>query len=148
LIPHLTVHDGNAALEFYKKGLGAEVLSHVPAPDGKRVMHAALSVGGSVFMLNDDFPEYCGGKVRSPKATGTTGVTLHLNVTDCDAAVQRMATAGGTVTMPPDDMFWGDRYAKVTDPFGHEWSFSHSLTPEKTAAAAKKWQEWQSAAKA
>jgi PhnB protein len=148
IIPHLVVHDGNAAVEFYQKGLGAEVISRVPAPDGRRLMHAALAVGGSVLMLNDDFPEYCGGKVRAPKATGTTAVTMHLNVADCDAAVAKMAAAGATVTMPPDDMFWGDRYAKVTDPFGHEWSFSTPLTAERTAAAAKKWEEWQSAAKA
>jgi PhnB protein len=144
VIPHLVVHDGNAALEFYQKALGAEVTCRVPAPDGRRLMHASLSVGGGGFMLNDDFPEYC-GPARAPKVTGTTGVTLHLNVPDCDAAVERMAEAGGTVVMPPDDMFWGDRYAKVTDPFGHEWSFSTRISEERTAAAAKKFEEWQSA---
>ena len=148
ILPHLVVHDGMAALEFYQKGLGAEVTYHCPAPDGKRVLHASLTVGGSVFMLNDDFPEYCGGKARAPKTTGTTGVTLHLNVADCEAAIKRMAAAGATVTMEPDDMFWGDRYGKVVDPFGHEWSFSHPLTAEKAQAAAKKWEEWQAAAKA
>jgi PhnB protein len=146
ILPHLVVHDGNAALAFYEKALGAEVICRMPAPDGKRLMHAALTVGGSTLMLCDDFPEYCGGQARAPKATGTTGVTLHLNVPDCDAAVARMAEAGGTVAMPPEDMFWGDRYAKVTDPFGHEWSFAHPLTAEQTAAAAKKWEEWQAAA--
>jgi PhnB protein len=145
LMPHLVVHDGNAALAFYEKGLGAEVLSRVPAPDGKRLMHAALAVGGSTLMLCDDFPEYCGGKTRAPKVTGTTGVTLHLNVTDCDAAIQRMADAGGDVVMPATDAFWGDRYGKVLDPFGHEWSFSHPLTEEQKAAAMRQWQEWQAA---
>ena len=147
IIPHLVVHDGNAAVEFYQKALGAEVANQVPCHDGSgRLMHACLSVNGSALMLCDDFPEYCGGKARAPKTTGTTGVTLHLNVPDCDAAVARMAKAGGTVAMPPDDMFWGDRYGKVLDPFGHEWSFSHPLTAEETAAAAKKWEEWQAAA--
>jgi PhnB protein len=145
ILPHLVVHDGVAALEFYEKALGAEVTYRVPTPDGKRLMHASLAVGGGGFMLCDDFPEHSGGKARAPKATGTTGVTLHMNVPDCDAAVARMAAAGGTVILPPDDMFWGDRYAKVLDPFGHEWSFSHPLDAERTAAAAKKWEEWQTA---
>jgi PhnB protein len=146
VIPHLVVHDGKAALEFYRKALGAEVTCQMPAPDGQRLMHAALSVGGGGFMLCDDFPEYC-GPARAPKATGAApAVTLHLNVPDCDAAVARMESAGGTVTVPPEDMFWGDRYAKVTDPFGHEWSFSTPISEERTAAAAKKFEEWQSAA--
>lgn len=145
VLPHLVVHDGPAALEFYQKALGAEVSFQMPAPDGKRLMHAALSVGGGGFMLCDDFPEYCGGQARAPKVTGTTGVTLHLNVPDCDAAVARMESAGGTVAMPPEDMFWGDRYAKVTDPFGHEWSFSSPISADRTEAAKKKWEEWQSA---
>lgn len=145
ILPHLVVHDGKAAVAFYKAGLGAEVLNVMPADDG-RLMHAALTVGGANFMLCDDFPEYCGGKDRAPKTAGGTGaVTLHLTVPDCDAAVAKMAEAGGTVTMPPGDMFWGDRYAKVTDPFGHEWSFSHPLTPEQQAAAAKAWDECQPA---
>src|SRR5262249_53566293 len=107
--PHLTVHDGKAAVEFYQKALGA--VPQMVMPAGDKVMHASLKVGDAVFMLNDDFPEYCGGLVRAPKTTGaTTSVTLHLNVPDCDAAVAKMAAAGGTVTMPPADMFWGDRY--------------------------------------
>jgi PhnB protein len=145
VIPHLIVHDGAAALEFYEKALGAEVTFQAPAPDGKRLFHASLSVNGGWFMLCDDFPEYS-GVARAPKTTGTTGVTLHLNVPDCDAAVARMAEAGATVTMPPDDMFWGDRYAKVTDPFGHEWSLSNPISEERTEAAKKKFEEWQAAA--
>lgn len=147
VIPHLVVHNGLAALEFYQKALGAEVQFQMPADDGKRLMHASLAVaGGGGFMLCDDFPEYCGGAARAPKNSGAApGVTLHLNVPDCDAAVKRMADAGAEVVMPPEDMFWGDRYAKVTDPFGHEWSFSSPLTEEQKAAAVKKWEEWQAA---
>jgi PhnB protein len=143
VIPHLVVHDGLAALEFYQKALGAEVAYQVPSPDGKRLMHASLSINGGGFMLCDDFPEYCGGQARAPKTTGVSGVTMHLNVPDCDAAVARMAEAGGTSVMPPEDMFWGDRYGKVTDPFGHEWSFATRISEERTAAAAKKFEEWQ-----
>jgi PhnB protein len=142
VIPHLIVHDGKAALEFYKKALGAEVVFQAAAQDGSgRLMHASLAVAGGGFMLNDDFPEYCGGKAKAPKSTGTTGVTLHLNVSDCDAAVAKMTAAGGTAIMPPDDMFWGDRYGKVLDPFGHEWSFSTVLSDERRAAAIKKWEQ-------
>jgi PhnB protein len=141
LIPHLVVNGGHAAVEFYKQALGAEAARVMPAHDGSgRLMHAELRVGGARFMLCDDFPEYCGGQARAPK--GASPVTIHLNVPDCDAAVAKVAAAGGTVTMPPADMFWGDRYAKVTDPFGHEWSFSHPLTAEQKAAAEKAWEEY------
>jgi PhnB protein len=72
-------------------------------------------------------PEYCGGKPHTPQAFGGTAVTLHQYVRDCDAAIKRCADAGATVTMPPTDMFWGDRYGIVTDPFGHKWSFATPL---------------------
>src|SRR5581483_9199568 len=106
IVPHLVVHDGKAAVEYYKQGLGAEVTNLMPAPDG-RLMHASLSVGGACLMLCDDFPEHCGGKARAPKVTGGSGVTLHLSVPDCDAAVDRMTAAGGEVKMAPWDAFWG-----------------------------------------
>jgi PhnB protein len=141
IVPHLVVHDGKAAVAFYQAALGAEVCHEVPADDGKRLMHAALRVGGAMLMLCDEFPEYCGGVRRAPKHVGVSGVTLHLTVPDCDAAVAKMAAAGGTVAMPPMDAFWGDRYAKVTDPFGHEWSFSHPLPAERAQAAVKAWEE-------
>lgn len=127
LVPHLVVNGGSKAVEFYKAALGAEAARVVPEENGPRLMHAELHVGGDKFFLCDDFPEYCGGKARSPAALGGTGVTIHLSVPNCDEAVSRMAAAGGTVVMPPWDAFWGDRYAKVLDPFGHEWSFSHPL---------------------
>lgn len=142
-IPHLAVHDGKAAVAFYQQALGADVLVVMPAEDGSgRLMHASLSVGGARLMLNDDFPEWCGGVSRSPKNSAGSPVTIHLDVADCDAALARMAAAGGTVTMPAGDMFWGDRYGKVRDPFGHEWSFSHPLTAEQKAAAEKAWEEF------
>ncbi|OWK34420.1 VOC family protein [Fimbriiglobus ruber] len=135
LIPHLVVHDGVAAIEFYKAALGAVEVFRMPAQDGKRLMHASLTIGGSPLFLNDDFPEYCEGKAKAPKHTGSTAVTLHINVPDCDAAIVKMADAGATVTMPAADMFWGDRYGRVQDPFGHEWSFSTTLSPERAQAA-------------
>ena len=138
LIPHLTVKGGMAALEYYKKALGAEELSRMPTPDG-RIMHATMKVEGSTFFLNDDFPEYCGGVSHTP--SGPSPVTLHLCVKNCDAAIERAAKAGATVSMPAMDMFWGDRYGQVTDPFGHSWSYGSPLTAEQKAAAEKAFAE-------
>jgi PhnB protein len=124
LIPHLVCDPCADAMEFYKRAFGAEEIDRVPAPDGRRIVHAAMRIGGSVVFLVDDFPEFSGGKASSPKALNGTPVTIHRYVEDCDAAIRRAADAGATVTMPPDDMFWGDRYGVVSDPFGHDWSFA------------------------
>jgi len=140
LIPHLVCSPAADAIEFYKKAFGAEEVRRLPAPDGKRLMHAAIRIDGKYVFLADDFPEYCGGKSQSPKGLGGTPVTIHRYVRDCDAAIDRATKAGATVVMPAADMFWGDRYGLVTDPFGHSWSFAthlKDLTPEETAKAAK-----------
>jgi PhnB protein len=136
LIPHLVVKDGAKAIEFYKAALGAIEIARMPLPDG-RVMHAALQIGESMLFLCDDFPEHCGGVSRAPK--GPSPVTLHLNVSCCDTALSQATTAGATVTMAAEDMFWGDRYGQIIDPFGHAWSFSSPLTAEQKAEAEKKW---------
>lgn len=141
LIPHLVVNGAAKAIEYYVAALGAVEVMRMPDPAGSgRLMHAHLTIGGSDLMLCDDFPEYCGGVSRTPGASSP--VILHLTVPNCDAAIERAAAAGGKVTMPAEDMFWGDRYGKLTDPFGHEWSFSHPLTAEQKAAAEKKWAEF------
>jgi PhnB protein len=127
IVPHLVVSNGPAAIEFYKKAFGAEEVMRMPAEDGKRLMHAELQVGSSKLYLCDDFPEYCNGKSRTVATLGGTPVTLHQSVRDCDAAMKRAADAGATITMPAQDMFWGDRYGQVRDPFGHMWSFSTPL---------------------
>lgn len=120
--PMLTVGDAAAAIDFYVKAFGAEELGRATAPDGKRIFHAALRINGSLVMLNDDFPEMADGKSMTPTALGGTPVTVHLTVTDVDAKFQRAVDAGATVVMPLEDMFWGDRYGEVQDPFGHRWS--------------------------
>lgn len=123
LTPHLTITGGRAAeaIAFYKKAFGAEeAMAAMLADDGKRIMHAHLRINGGSLMLNDDFPEYRGGSA-SP-ATGP--VTLHLQVTDADAAFARAREAGATETMALADMFWGDRYGQMTDPFGQIWSIA------------------------
>jgi uncharacterized glyoxalase superfamily protein PhnB len=140
LIPHLVCDPCSEAIEFYKKAFGAEEVVRMPAPDGRRIMHAAMRFGKSFVFLVDDFPEYCGGKSSSPKALKGTPVTLHQYVENCDAAIKRAQDAGATVTMPAADMFWGDRYGVVTDPYGHSWSFAthvKDLTPDQMQSAMK-----------
>lgn len=127
IIPHLQCSDAAGAIEFYKKAFGATETSRMPAIDGKRIMHAALSFGGHSLFIADEFPEYCNGKSNSPQALGGTPITLHRYVEDCDAAIARAEQAGATVTMPATDMFWGDRYGVVTDPFGFSWSLATHL---------------------
>ena len=138
LIPHLVCKGASEALDFYKNAFGGEELCRMPAPDG-RLMHAELRIGQSTVYVCDDFPEMCGGKERNPLALGNTAVVIHRYVEDCDAAIKQAADAGATVSMPPQDMFWGDRYGQVTDPYGHIWSFAthtKDMTPEEMAAAS------------
>lgn len=137
LIPHLVFDSCSDAIEFYKKAFGAEEVSRVPAPDGKRMMHAEIRIGNSFLFMADDFPEYCGGNASSPTALKGTPVTIHRYVPDCDAAIRRAVDAGATLLMPAADMFWGDRYGAITDPFGHKWSLAthiKDLTPEEVQA--------------
>ena len=140
LIPHLVCDPCAEAIEFYQEAFGAEEVCRMPAPDGERIMHAAIRIDGKLVFLADDFPEYCEGKSRSPKSLGTSPVTIHRYVMDCDGAIRRAEAAGATVKMPAQDMFWGDRYGVVADPFGHAWSFATHLsdpTPEETARGAR-----------
>lgn len=130
VIPHLVVDDAAAALEFYSKGLGAREAMRMPAEDGKRIMHAEIEVNGATIYVRDHFPEFCAGQdsmQAPPKTLGGTPVALHLEVPNCDSAVDRMAKAGAKVAMAPMDAFWGARYGQVVDPFGHAWSFAHPL---------------------
>ena len=138
LTPHLNVNDGAAAIAFYQKAFGAEEINRHLMPDGKKIMHALLQIGSSRFMLNDEFPEMM---VKGPKALGGTPVTLALYVEDVDSLFNRAVAAGATVNMPLTDMFWGDRYAQVTDPFGHKWELCkhiEDVTPEESARRAAK----------
>lgn len=140
LIPHLVCSPCTEALAFYAKAFGAEELARMPAPDGQRIMHAAMKIGSAHFFLVDDFPEYCGGKSQTAKALGGSPVTIHRYVENVDAAIQRAQHAGATVTMPAMDMFWGDRYGQVTDPYGHKWSLASHIkdyTPEEMQAGMK-----------
>jgi PhnB protein len=139
LIPHLVCGGCADAIEFYKKAFGATEICRMSMPGDDRIMHAQIEIGGRPLYLADDFPEFCEGKPSSPKALGGTPVTIHRYVEDCDAAIKRAEDAGGTVTMPATDMFWGDRYGVVTDPFGHSWAFAthiKDLTPDEMMQGA------------
>ena len=117
--PYLTVSDSARAIDFYKRAFGAEELSRLNGPDGK-VAHAEIKIGDSIIMLSDEMP----GWGRSPQSLGGTAVDIFLYVADVDRIFNQAIAAGAKVAMPVGDMFWGDRYGRVTDPFGHSWSLA------------------------
>lgn len=140
LIPHLVCEPCPEAIEFYKKAFSAVEIHRMPSPDGKRLMHAAIRIGNSFIFLCSDFPEYCGGKAANPKALGGTPVTIHRYVENCDAVIKQAVDAGAKIELPATDMFWGDRYGIVVDPFGHKWSIAthiKDLTPAEMEAGMK-----------
>jgi PhnB protein len=126
---YLTVKGGLDAIALYRRAFGAELLTHKMTDDGSRVQHAALSVFGTMIMLSDEFPEYDSGS-KAPATLGATTFTLHVGFdspAEVDAAISRAAAAGCTVTMPAMDAFWGMRYGRLRDPFGHAWAFGAPL---------------------
>ena len=134
--PHLVCAGAANAIEFYKKAFGATEEARLPGPGGK-IMHALIRIGGAAIMLADEMPEW---GALGPKALKGSPVTIHLYVSDVDAFVARAVKAGAKVTMPVDDMFWGDRYGKLEDPFGHHWSVGthvRDVSPEEMQQAMK-----------
>ncbi|HZQ22173.1 MAG TPA: VOC family protein [Terriglobales bacterium] len=134
--PSLTVHDAKKAIEFYKKAFNAEPREVHYTPDGK-VMHATLKIGDSLIMLVDEFPEW--GSF-SPQSKPGAGFSLHIYVPNVDEVYDRAVKAGATVEMPLADQFWGDRYGKLADPFGHKWSVGtrvKEMSPQEVESAAK-----------
>lgn len=135
--PHLVCAGAAEAIEFYKKAFNAVELMRMPGPQGK-LMHACVRIGDSPVMLVDEFPDW--GSF-GPKALKGSPVTIHLYVDDADAFVARAVEAGAKVAMPVQDMFWGDRYGQVEDPFGHRWSVAthqRDVSPEELKQAAEK----------
>lgn len=124
--PHLICAGAADAIGFYKEAFGAVEMVRLPGKDGK-LIHACVAINGSPVMLADEFPEW--GNL-SPKTLGGSPVTIHLAVDDADAAAARAVTTGARVKMPVQDMFWGDRYGVIEDPFGHLWSLA---TPQRDA---------------
>ena len=127
LTPHLVVKGASEAIDFYKNAFGAQEIARMPGPDGKSIIHADLKIGDSHLFLVDEIPAMdCFG----PQGNVSSPVTIHLYVEDVDTVFNRALAAGGKVKMPPTDMFWGDRYGVLTDPYGHQWSVAtHKADP-------------------
>ena len=134
--PSLAVDNAAEAIEFYKRAFGAQERGRMEGPGGM-IAHAEIQIGDSVVMLADPFPH---ASTRPPKEVGGTTVTLFMYVEDVDAAVQQAVDAGATVTMPVEDMFWGDRFGSIVDPYGHSWSLAthvEDVPPEEMAERGK-----------
>ena len=122
---HLTVHEGDKAIAWYCANFGAKIEARHIAEDQRRVMFAILGMFGGHVFLSDAFPEF-GPDTQPPSAAVAPASTIHVDLADpneVNAVISRAEAAGATVTMRPEDVFWGDRYGRIRDPFGHVWSF-------------------------
>ncbi|MEO9117194.1 MAG: VOC family protein [Gemmatimonadaceae bacterium] len=137
IVPELCVHDGRGALEFYKQAFGAIEQEHMMSPDGTKLLHGALTIDGHRLVVFDEFSTNEGGTCRCPKTLGGTGVRLILEVEDAEAVVRQAVAAGATIMMPVSKMFWGARYGKLKDPYGHEWGINEQLEELSPAAEAR-----------
>ena len=127
--PYLCVKGGVSAIDFYKKAFGAREMMRIPMDD--KIGHAELRIGEALFMLADEFPEM---NFRSPQSLGGTPVNIVIYVEDVDSLVRQAESAGAKVLRPPADQFYGDRMARLEDPFGHSWSFAthvEDVSPEE-----------------
>ena len=134
--PYLTVSDGARALEFYQRAFGARETERMAGPGGK-VMHAEMRIGDSVIMLSDELPM---STSKAPTTLGGTTGSVMLYLPDVDRTFQQAVAAGCKVLMPPTDMFWGDRFGKLEDPFGNQWGVAthkEDVPPRQMAERAK-----------
>jgi len=133
---YLAVEDAAKAIDFYKEAFGAEETIRMPGPDGK-VAHAELQIGDSKLMLSDPFPQ---SNVRPPSERGGSTSSVFMYVDDVDATFAQAQQAGATVVSELEDMFWGDRFGTVADPFGHVWAMAthkEDLSEEEMAERSK-----------
>jgi len=133
--PYLSVRNAAKALDFYAQAFGATELFRLPGPGGA-VMHAEMKIGDSIVMIGDEAPQM---GATSPQTLGGSAVSLLLYVPDVDASFARATRAGCVAQVPPTDMFWGDRYCKLQDPFGHLWGIAthkEDVSPEECARRA------------
>jgi PhnB protein len=136
--PAIVVRDAAAAIDFYKKAFGAEEIDRMAGPDGS-IMHAEIRIGDSILMLGEENEQW---GTKSPLSLNGVHGSLHIYVEDADAAFNRALKAGATVRYPLEDAFWGDRYGKVTDPFGHEWGLATRVKDMTKAEMEKAGKEW------
>lgn len=138
-VPHLIVSDGVAALKFYKEVFGAVEGDNMMSPDGSKLMHGEIVLDGHKLFVSDWFAPSDGGSLQSPEMLGGTCMRITLMTDDPDAVVERAVARGSEVLMPVQNMFWGARYGKIRDPFGHEWGINQQLkemSAEETQAEA------------
>ncbi|QMU62175.1 MAG: VOC family protein [Gammaproteobacteria bacterium] len=137
-VPYLSVTDANKAVAFYSKVFDVPPRLLLKMPDD-RVMHCEFRIGDARFFVSEELPEH--GGTPSPKSLGSTSVAIHLYVADCDQIVEKMKINGSEILAEPEDLFWGERFARVRDPFGHEWGVAtllKEMTPEEIQTIASK----------
>jgi uncharacterized glyoxalase superfamily protein PhnB len=137
--PGLAVRNAAQAIEFYKNAFGAKEKTRMPGPDGNTIMHAELQIGDSHIMLGEENPQM---NHLSPQSLNGTPVNLYVYVRDADKVFNQAVKAGATVVMPVMDMFWGDRYGHVKDPFGHNWMIAtrkRNLSAKEMKKGAEEW---------
>lgn len=135
--PAITCKNAAAAIDFYKKAFGATEIMRMDGPNGT-IGHAELRIGNSVIFVSDEFP----GMSAAPVQGALPNSYLFLYTEDCDAVFNRAVEAGAAATMPMADMFWGDRFGKLTDPFGHSWGVAthvEDVAPEEMQRRAAEW---------
>jgi len=134
--PSFTFKDSQKAIEFYKKAFNAKVLDLFPNPSGRGLMHATIQIGNSIVMMGDENP---GQTCKSAETLGGSPINLYIYVPNVDTAFKQAVAAGGMVTMPVADMFWGDRAGQIKDPFGYSWmiaTHTQDLTQEQIRKGA------------
>ncbi len=137
LTPMFVFKDARKAIEFYKKAFRAEERFVMPGPDGTGVMHAELKIGSSIIMMGEENPQF---PCKSSETLGGSAISFYLYLNNVDEAFKVAVEAGAKVTMPVEEMFWGDRAGTVLDPFGYSWTLAthtRDLTPQEIAAGAQ-----------
>jgi PhnB protein len=135
--PYLTLHDAARAIDFYKSAFGAQEVMRMAGPDGK-IGHAEIKIGDSMIMLAD---EMSGSGSRSPQSLGGTTAGVFLYVDNVDSVFKQAVGAGAQVEAPLADMFWGDRFGRLKDPFGHSWAVATHKEDVAPAEMTKRMQE-------
>jgi PhnB protein len=132
LSPAITCKNAASAIDYYIKVFGGSEVMRMPGPNNQ-IMHAEVQIGDSRLLLSDEFPGM--SQAPNPQApAGTGGHSIFVYTEDVDSVVQRAVDAGSRLDMPVQDMFWGDRYGKFTDPYGHSWAVAthvEDVSPEE-----------------
>ncbi len=137
-VPYLSVKDANSAVQFYSTVFDTKPKILLKMPNGA-VMHCEYCIGAARFFVTEELPEHGGSP--SPKTLSGTTVAIHIYVSDCDQMTATMEANGAEVLMPPEDVFWGERFARLRDPFGHEWGVTtrlRNMSEEEIMLEAKK----------